>query len=248
MKRIGRGISLVIAGCLMTGCGNTGGMEKGINSANSVTKVINDQVNAEEAENVMPAESENVMLEEDKEAESENETVVPEESEETENEGETVVLEEGKKTENESETVVPEEGKETENESETVIAEEKEEAKGDVDYDLTEMSSDMVYATVYQMMVTPEEYEGKTFRMDGIFYASYYEATEKYYYYCIIQDATACCAQGMEFVWGDGSHKYPEEYPQEGDYVIVEGTFETYREEGDERLYCRLADSKLEIK
>ena len=230
MKRIGRGISLVIAGCLMTGCGNTGGMEKGINSINSVTKVINDQVNAEEA---VINEAENVMSEGDKEAESENETVIPEESGETEREGE---------------TVVPEEGKETENESETVIAEEKEEAKGDVDYDLTEMSSDMVYATVYQMMATPEEYEGKTFRMDGIFYASYYEATEKYYYYCIIQDATACCAQGMEFVWGDGSHKYPEEYPQEGDYVIVEGTFETYREEGDEGLYCRLADSKMEIK
>ena len=75
-----------------------------------------------------------------------------------------------------------------------------------VDYDLTQMSSDMVYATVYQMMVTPEEYEGKTFRIDGNFYATYYEATKKYYFYCIIQDATACCAQGMEFIWDDGSH------------------------------------------
>ena len=55
-----------------------------------------------------------------------------------------------------------------------------------VDYDLTQMSSDMVYATVYQMMVTPEEYEGKTFRIDGNFYATYYEATKKYYFYCII--------------------------------------------------------------
>lgn len=40
------------------------------------------------------------------------------------------------------------------------------------------MSSDLVYATVYQMMVTPEEYEGKTFRIDGNFYATYYEATK----------------------------------------------------------------------
>ena len=49
---------------------------------------------------------------------------------------------------------------------------------GTVDYDLTQMSSDMVYATVYQMMVMPEEYEGKTFRIDGNFYATYYEATK----------------------------------------------------------------------
>ena len=117
-----------------------------------------------------------------------------------------------------------------------------------VDYDLTQMSSDMVYATVYQMMVTPEEYEGKTFRIDGNFYATYYEATKKYYFYCIIQDATACCAQGMEFIWDDGSHIYPDEYPKDNAEIVVEGTFETYREDGDENLYCRLSDAILQQK
>ncbi len=117
-----------------------------------------------------------------------------------------------------------------------------------VDYDLTQMSSDMVYATVYQMMVTPEEYEGKTFRIDGNFYATYYEATKKYYFYCVIQDATACCAQGMEFVWEDGSHIYPDEYPKDNAEIVVEGTFETYREDGDENLYCRLSDATLQQK
>lgn len=117
-----------------------------------------------------------------------------------------------------------------------------------VDYDLTQMSSDMVYATVYQMMVTPEEYEGKTFRIDGNFYATYYEATKKYYFYCIIQDATACCAQGMEFIWDEGSHIYPDEYPEDNAEIVVEGTFETYREDGDENLYCRLSDAILQQK
>ena len=117
-----------------------------------------------------------------------------------------------------------------------------------VDYDLTQMSSDMVYATVYQMMVTPEEYEGKTFRIDGNFYATYYEATKKYYFYCIIQDATDCCAQGMEFIWDDGSHIYPDEYPEDNAEIVVEGTFETYREDGDENLYCRLSDAILQQK
>ena len=117
---------------------------------------------------------------------------------------------------------------------------------GTVDYDLTQMSSDMVYATVYQMMVTPEEYEGKTFRIDGNFYATYYEATKKYYFYCVIQDATACCAQGMEFVWEDGSHIYPDEYPEDNAEIVVEGTFETYKEEGNQNLYCRLSDAILQ--
>lgn len=118
--------------------------------------------------------------------------------------------------------------------------------KGIVDYDLTQMSSDLVYATVYQMMVTPEEYEGKMFRIDGNFYATYYEATKKYYFYCVIQDATACCAQGMEFVWGDGTHIYPQEYPEDNAEIVVEGIFETYREEGDDNLYCRLSDATLQ--
>lgn len=122
-----------------------------------------------------------------------------------------------------------------------------EQESGDVDYDLTSMSSDMVYATVYQMMVDPDTYIGKTIRMDGLYYAVYYEPTEQYYHYCIIQDALACCAQGMEFVWGDGSHIYPDEYPQENASVVVQGVFETYREEGDDNLYCRLKDALLEV-
>ena len=96
-----------------------------------------------------------------------------------------------------------------------------------VDYDLTQMDSDMVYATVYQMMAVPEQYEGKTFRIEGNFYEIYFEP------------------QGMEFVWGDGSYVYPDEYPEEDAEVIVEGTFETYTEEGDENLYCRLKDATL---
>lgn len=117
-----------------------------------------------------------------------------------------------------------------------------------VDYDLTEMNRDMIYATVYQMMADPDQYTGKTFRMEGTYYAVYYEPTQQYYHYCIIQDAMACCAQGMEFVWEDGSHIYPDEYPVEDADIIVEGIFETYRETGDSNLYCRLANASLQIK
>ena len=116
-----------------------------------------------------------------------------------------------------------------------------------VDYDLTQMNGDMVYATVYQMMADPSTYEGKTFRMEGLYTPIIVEDTGKIYHYCLIQDALACCAQGMEIVLGDGSHTDKSEYPPEDTDIIVEGTFETYREEDDENLYCRLANATMEV-
>lgn len=116
-----------------------------------------------------------------------------------------------------------------------------------VDYDLTTMGSDMVYATVYQLMVNPDEYVGKTFKMNGLYYASYYEPTSKYYNYCIIKDAMACCAQGLEFLCEDKSYTYPDDYPAENAQITVTGTFETYQEEDDTNLYCRLSNATMEI-
>ena len=118
---------------------------------------------------------------------------------------------------------------------------------GTVDYDLTQMNSDMVYATVYQMMVEPEQYVGKTFRVRGTYYAGKDEKNGNYYHYCVIKDAMACCAQGLEFVWEDGTHAYPEEYPAEETEIEVEGTFETYREDGDTNMYCRLANADMRV-
>lgn len=114
------------------------------------------------------------------------------------------------------------------------------------DYDLTAMRSDMVYATVSQLMYEPDDYVGKPIRMNGLYYAGFYEPTGKYYHYCLIQDALACCAQGLEFVWDDGSHVYPDEYPAENTEIVVQGTFDLYKEEGDEWLYCRLKDASME--
>ena len=110
-----------------------------------------------------------------------------------------------------------------------------------VDVDLSVMDSDMIYATVYQMMSDPEQYVGKTFRIEGKFYVTYDEMTKNQYYYCVIKDATECWAQGLEFVWGDGSHIYPDEYPTDGTEVVVDGTFELYME--NDSRYCRLANA-----
>lgn len=116
-----------------------------------------------------------------------------------------------------------------------------------VDYDLTAMGSDMVYATVYQLMINPEDYVGKTFKMSGTYYATFYDLTQLNYHYVVIADAAACCAQGIEFVWDDGSHVYPDEYPEHGTEVEVTGVFETYFDEADMMEYCRLRDASMRI-
>ncbi len=99
-----------------------------------------------------------------------------------------------------------------------------------VDYDLTSMGPDMVYATVYDMMVNPSTYEGKVVRMSGTYYHTRNDVTGNDYFFVVIQDATACCSQGLEFVWGDGSHVWPQDYPEDGNEVTVTGVFEVYTE------------------
>ena len=155
------------------------------------------------------------------------------------------------KTDNKKETQNTKSKEEKDQQKNNQKAEEQGEQQtpdSDVDYDLTNMNKDMVYATVYQMMVEPDKYIGKTFRIDGLYYAGKNEKTGTYYHYCIIKDALACCSQGLEFVWGDGSHVYPDEYPKDETEIEVKGTFETYKESGDDTLYCHLVNSEMQIK
>ncbi|MBR4344112.1 MAG: hypothetical protein IKP88_15680 [Lachnospiraceae bacterium] len=112
-----------------------------------------------------------------------------------------------------------------------------------VDIDLTELSSTMVYSEVYNMMSMPENYIGKTIRMEGDYYTYYDEKQNQYYFACLIRDATACCAQGIEFVLA-GDYTYPDDYPEEGSFVCVSGVFDTYVDEPF--TYCTLRNAIFE--
>ena len=100
-------------------------------------------------------------------------------------------------------------------------------ALDDVEIDMTGMNSTMVYSQVYDMITSPDDYLGKTVKMNGTF--AVYEGDARNYYACIIADATACCSQGIEFVL-DGEHKYPSDYPSLGTEITVSGVFDTYYE------------------
>ena len=113
---------------------------------------------------------------------------------------------------------------------------------GSYDIDLTQLSSTMVYSEVQGMMITPEDYLGKTVKMRGAFRVYQDEASGNTYYACIIADATACCAKGIEFRLAKPL-KYPEEYPALDTTITVAGTFGTYSE--DDNTYCQLTDAAM---
>ena len=114
---------------------------------------------------------------------------------------------------------------------------------GEYDVDLTALDSNMVYAQVYDMVFGETDYNGKKVRAKGIF--DYYQdpSTKKEYFAVIISDATACCAQGIEFVLA-GDHTYPDDYPEIGSEIVVHGIFNTYEDETG--AYVQLKDAVLE--
>lgn len=110
--------------------------------------------------------------------------------------------------------------------------------------DLTSLNSTMVYSTVYSMVNSPEEYKGKTVKAQGTFDVFTDPQSGKMFYACVIADATACCSQGLEFIW-KGEHSYPDDYPNVGDPVTVGGVFGTYEDNG--QTYCHLSDAELAV-
>lgn len=94
-----------------------------------------------------------------------------------------------------------------------------------VDVDLSSLSATMVYAKVNDIVTNPTAYIGKTIKAKGVYDTSYFNKTQKYYNYVVIKDATACCAQGLEFEYSGG-------YPDRGAEIVIVGVFGSYTELG----------------
>jgi len=218
--------SALAFGMLLTGCGSEEGAQvKGGQNKNAVEAVIDQQIAAEEA-----LKTEAPKTEEPVTTEQVTEKPVTEEKPATEAAtGATADTSNG---------YDPFEG---------IDREYVTDPDPSVDYDLTAMSSEMVYATVLQMLNVPEDYIGKKIKMSGPYYTTLYDGNGEYYHYVIIRDATACCAQGLEFVWGDGTHVFPDEYPPEESEVEVIGEFEAYQDPGDPQTYVHLKDSSMNV-
>ena len=99
------------------------------------------------------------------------------------------------------------------------------------DIDISRMSGTMVYGQVYQMVMYPSKYLGKHIKMKGIFSSYYDEELERRFYGCVIQDALACCSQGLAFELAK-PRKFPKEYPAEGAIITITGDFDFESDEG----------------
>ena len=98
------------------------------------------------------------------------------------------------------------------------------------DYDLTQMSSTVVYSQITDMTMVPEEYVGKTIKMEGRFEVYGDPNAENPYLGCIVNDATACCSVGLRFVLtGDYTSA---DFPENGSDIVITGVFQTYEYQG----------------
>lgn len=112
---------------------------------------------------------------------------------------------------------------------------------GETDIDLTQLNSSMVYAQVSDMINNSDNYLGKTVKAKGTF--SYFQDSDgREFFAVLISDATACCAQGIEFVL-DGDYSYPDDYPADGTEITVVGKFNYYEENG--YTYVQLTDAAM---
>lgn len=106
-----------------------------------------------------------------------------------------------------------------------------------VDVDLTKLSATMVYAEVFNILSNGYKYDGKTVRMRGAFSTSEAEDDDGQpirKYRCVIKDATACCAQGIEFAMRDKQLAWPADFPKTNSTVTVVG-----------RFYCDMHDASV---
>lgn len=113
-----------------------------------------------------------------------------------------------------------------------------------IDVDLTNMSSTMVYSQVLNMLDYPRDYVNKIVKMAGPFVP--FDSTVEGYCYpaIVIQDATACCASGIEFLlYGVPrcSKSGGNGYPLYGEEATIVGRFETYIE--GSYMYIHLVDA-----
>ena len=113
-----------------------------------------------------------------------------------------------------------------------------------IDLDLTQMSATMIYSTMFDILVMAEDYVDKNIKVTGWFETYTDPQTGELYYAVVVPDATACCQQGLEFVW-IGEHKYPEDFPEVGQDITVTGVYKMIETNGV--TYTYLEASKVEF-
>lgn len=99
-------------------------------------------------------------------------------------------------------------------------------ADNKIDIDLTLMSSTMVYAEVFNIVNSPDQYVGKRIQAEGVYAAGILVDENKLLHFIMIEDATACCKEGLRFVYAT------DQIFKDGDRIILTGVFSEAIENG----------------
>lgn len=115
----------------------------------------------------------------------------------------------------------------------------------EADIDLTQLSKTMVYSELYNMLMNPRDYTGKSVKLKGAYYASFSEESNMYCHNVLVSDVSACCEAGIRFIWDNDEHEYPDEYPVNMSEVEVTGTFKIHNQGGHDQGYLEAKELKL---
>ena len=104
--------------------------------------------------------------------------------------------------------------------------------------DISRLSADGAYDKCREIIESPGKYRNKVIRVSGIYNLYKDGTTGKEYPNCSVSDSTGVCVAGLEFILKEGT-----EYPQEGNLIVIQGTFGVYSENG--KKYYALTNTEL---
>ena len=115
-----------------------------------------------------------------------------------------------------------------------------------VDYDLSDYNFTMISSFFFQMLIEPETYENKTFKIKGKFqtFDNEEDPSALPYFSVIMNDATMCCQEGIDFVW-QGDHKWPADYPEQDQEITIIGKYIVTETDGITYNYILASDILL---
>jgi hypothetical protein len=118
----------------------------------------------------------------------------------------------------------------------------------DFDGGVIEIKEKMFIAQTNDVYLNPEDYLGKTIKLEGLFKSEQYALSDgaETLYCFVLRYGPGCCGNdgnaGFEVAWDDT----PEPaYPRQDDWVEAVGTLKTYQEDGYPYLYLALSSLKV---
>ena len=108
----------------------------------------------------------------------------------------------------------------------------------EADVDLCTDNSVNNYNTLLKILISPDDYNGKTVKMHGTFSIS--KNRGKNYYICTLSSGNGPNSQSLEFTLSK-DYKYPDDFPAVDEEITIFGKLHTLNE--GENKYCQIKDA-----